>query len=69
MLKQKFDTKIIVIDHHPISMDLNMLDIRHVNARMAACESGVSAKGRGSSFWCSSWDIQCSGRDVRLASA
>ncbi len=33
MLRQKFDTKIIVIDHHPMSMDLNMLDIKHVNTR------------------------------------
>ncbi len=35
LLKQKYGTKIIVIDHHPMSMDLNMLDITHINTRFA----------------------------------
>ncbi len=35
LLKQKYGTKIIVIDHHPMSMDLNMLDIKHTNTRSA----------------------------------
>ncbi|MBI4177577.1 MAG: DHH family phosphoesterase [Candidatus Aenigmarchaeota archaeon] len=35
LLKQKYGTKIIVIDHHPMSMDLNMLDIKHINTRSA----------------------------------
>ncbi len=43
MLKQKFDTKMIVIDHHPVSMDLNMLDIKHINARMAAAAAYLPA--------------------------
>ncbi len=43
MLKQKFDTKIIVIDHHPMSMDLNMLDIKHINARAADAKAYLPA--------------------------
>lgn len=35
MIRQKYGTKIIVIDHHPASMDLNMLDITHINTRFA----------------------------------
>ncbi|MBI3413316.1 MAG: DHH family phosphoesterase [Candidatus Aenigmarchaeota archaeon] len=35
LLKQKYDTKVIVIDHHPVSMDLNMIEIKHVNTRSA----------------------------------
>ncbi|MBI4167937.1 MAG: DHH family phosphoesterase [Candidatus Aenigmarchaeota archaeon] len=35
LIKQKYGTKVIVIDHHPMSMDLNMLDIKHINTRSA----------------------------------
>ncbi|MFH0890132.1 MAG: DHHA1 domain-containing protein [Candidatus Aenigmatarchaeota archaeon] len=43
LLKQKFDTKIMVIDHHPMSMDLTMLDIKHVNTRMVDSKAYLPA--------------------------
>ncbi len=43
LLKQKYGTKVIVIDHHPMSMDLNMLDIRHINTRSADARAYLPA--------------------------
>ncbi|MBI1972276.1 MAG: DHH family phosphoesterase [Candidatus Aenigmarchaeota archaeon] len=43
LLKQKFGTKIIVIDHHPVSMDLDMLEIKHINTRSVDAKAYLPA--------------------------